>query len=100
MRFDMDLCIHQYAVHFVVPPVLGSCLFGDSKSPFLQWMQKSTNELLVGDGLDLLEYPTRVMFRHPTALCAISNIVFCAESVKLTIDTDDHSQDDDEYAYV
>merc|ERR1712216_758480 len=100
ISLDMDLTIHHYALSFsensceqghrVKLPGLSSCLVGDCVTPFTAWLQDSIN-IMLAEGMEyttyirstVLEYSDEIAFRPPTAACASSKVVLCAQPVRL-----------------
>jgi len=77
-------------------PSLTSCLLCKSGDPFATWFSASTN-LLYGGEASELDYHGEVHFRPPTAACASSEVILCAESAKLSwsiLDDDGDGNDD------
>jgi hypothetical protein len=86
---DEELVVQEYMLAFgrlegipVGAPNLASCLLMGNMPGFIGWLQEGTNQLLNGDAQQAV-FPGEVLFRPPTAACASSKILLCAESARL-----------------
>ena len=101
---DSGMGIQEYTLCFVDDPLqeqgsvsllpdFNSCLTGSSKPAFQKWITDSVNALTAA-ATGNLETSHEVKFRPPTAACANSKVVLCAESSGLASLILEHLDDD------
>jgi len=74
-------------------PSLSSCFLCEEHDPFLTWFNVNVNDLW-HDDVSEAEYHGKIMFRPPTAACASSKVILCAESARLFWSKDDSDAED------
>jgi len=90
----IDFSIQEYVL-CLEDGDLRSCLVGQCAAPVMKWLQEGVNTVIY-DEKPCLKLASKILFRPPTAACASSKVILCAESIALTQSSRDCDVDDDD----